>query len=254
MVKKKKKVSSKLRIEKFRKKIVRVGQIERPLRMGIYSKPGVGKTTFCATARKVLIADCNEEGTLSIADTKVDVTYIKTFEDVNLLYWFLAKGDHDYETVAIDTITSLQGLGLKFVLDQAAELDLTKDPQMANRQDWGKLNNLMIDIINNFRNLPMNLIITAHERSREEEDGDIEVYPLMTPGTRTHFEGVMDIIGRYYIREVVKNDKRKIVRRMLVGPHEKYISKSRAKVLPMILKNPTFPSILKQIRRAKKNG
>jgi len=244
MVKKKR---SRVDIEGFRDKIVSVNKSKRPLRIGVYGKPGVGKTTFCASAPKVLIIDCGEEGTMSIKDTGVDVYYIKEFEDINLVYWFLAKGTHEYQTVAIDTITSLQAMGLKYVLHEASDLDLTKDPAMADRRDWGKLNILMQDIITNFRNLPMHIIFTAHERTKEEEDGEIEVYPLMTPGVRSHFEGMVDIIGRLYTREMEVNGKRKVVRRMLVGPHDRYISKSRSKKLGRIIKDPTFPSILKGI-------
>lgn len=244
MVKKKR---SRVDIEGFQDKIVPANKSRRPLRMGLYGKPGVGKTTFCASASKVLLIDCGEEGTMSIKDTNTDIYYVKEFEDINLVYWFLAKGQHEYETIAVDTITSLQAMGLKYVLNEASELDLTKDPAMADRRDWGKLNVLMQDIVTNFRNLPMNIIFTAHERTKEEEDGDVETYPLMTPGLRSHWEGMMDLIGRLYTREMEVKGKRKIVRRMLVGPHDKYISKSRSKRLPRIIKDPTFPSILKKI-------
>jgi len=255
MAKKRKKKSSRINIEEFEKKIVSASKRRRPLRMGIYGRPGTGKTTFCATAPHVLIVDC-EQGTMSIEDTGVKVIEIKEFEDMNLVYWFLAKGDHNFKSVAIDSLTSLQAMGLDFVLNEAASLDLTKDPKMADRRDYGKLNKLMIDIINNFRSLPMHVIMTAHERSREEEDGDVEIYPLMTPGTRSHFEGVIDVIGRLYTREIEVEGrrgkpKRKVVRRLLVGPHSRYISKARAPKssrLPPIIKDPTFPVILKKIR------
>ena len=246
----KKKKRSRIDVEAFKDKITPVGKMKKPLRIGIYGKPGVGKTTFCASAPNVLLADCNEEGTLSIVDTKVDVVYLKTFDEINLLYWFLAKGDHKYETVAIDSITSLQAMGMKFVMDEASEMDLTKDPAMMDKRDWGKLNNLMSDVIINFRNLPMHIIFTAHERVREEEDGNIEIFPQMTPGVRATFEGIIDVIGRLYVREITVDEKRKIVRRLLVGPHEKYISKTRSKHSEHIVKDPTFPLILKKIRRS----
>ena len=248
--KKKKKKKSSVDIESIRKRIVPVKRTKKPLKVGVYGKPGVGKTTFIAMAPKVLLIDCNEEGTLSIEDLGIDVIYIKKFEDINLIYWFLAKGTHKYKTVGIDSITSLQAMGLKFVLDEAASLDLTKDPAMPDRRDYGKLNILMSDVIENFRNLPMHVIFSAHERTREEEDGDIEVFPLMTPGVRSHFEGLMDIIGRLYTREVEnESGKRKIVRRMLVGPHDRYITKTRSKKLGSIIKDPTFPLMLKKTGR-----
>lgn len=246
----KKKRRSRIDVESIREKIVPVTKTKKPLKVGIYGKAGVGKTTFCAGAPRVLLIDCNEEGTLSVEDSGIDVIYIKRFDEIDLVYWFLAKGKHKYKTVAIDSITSLQAMGLKFVLKEAAELDLTKDIAMPDRRDYGKLNILMSDVIENFRNLPMHVIFTAHERTREEEDGDIEVFPLMTPGVRSHFEGLMDIIGRLYTREVeTEGGKRRVVRRMLVGPHDRYVSKTRSKKLGAILKDPTFPLILKKTGR-----
>ena len=246
----KKKRKSHIDVESFRKKIISIKGTKKPLKVGIYGKPGVGKTTFCAGAPNVLLIDCNEVGTLSIEDTGIDVRYIEKFDEIDLAYWFLAKADHKYKTVAIDTITSLQNMGLKFVLKESATLDLTKDPTMPDRRDYGKLNILMQDVIEKFRNLPMHVIFTAHERTREEEDGDIEVFPLMTPGVRSHFEGLMDIIGRLYTREIEdEGGKRRVVRRMLVGPHDRYITKTRSKKLGSIIKDPTFPLILKKTGR-----
>ncbi len=235
---------------KFKSKIAPVKSIKRPLRIGVYGKPGVGKTTFCASGPKVLLVDMDEEGTLSVKDRNIDVTYVKTFEEIDLLYWFLKKGDHSYGTVALDTVTSLQRIGLSFVLKEAAELDLTKDPQMPDRRDYGKLTVALTDVLLNFRNLPMNLILTAHERSSSEEEGELDIYPDLTPRIRSVYEGCVDIIGRLYTREIENDEgKRKVVRRMLVGPHERYISKSRSSALGAILKNPTFPAIAKTIAK-----
>ena len=250
MVKKNKR-SSTIDISSVPGKIVSVNSIRKPLRIAIYSKPKVGKTTFCATAPKVLIVDCNEEGTLSIRDSGVDATYIKEFEEINLIYWFLARGKHKYETVAIDTISSLQTMGLDYVMGEAASLDLSKDPKMPDRRDYGKLSVIMNDVIYNFRNLHMNVIFTAHERSSEEEEGEVQIYPDLTPRVRQTFTGAVDIIGRLYIKELDKNGKRSRERRMLVGSHDKFISGDRSGKLGYIFKNPTFPRIIGRINGGK---
>ncbi len=252
MVKKKKvtRRSSSLNVEAFRHKIVPVRRSGKPINLCIYGKTGVGKTTFCATAPDVLLVDCNELGTMSIEDTGIDVTYITSYEEINLLYWFLAKGNHNYKSVAIDTISSLQALCLSFVLGEAAAMDLSKDPKMPDRRDYGKITVLMSDVILQFRNLPLNVIFTAHERSWSEDEGEVEVCPDLPPRVRAILEAAVDILGRLYTKEVeTPTGKRTIERRLLVGPHDKYRSKSRKKALGYIIRHPTFPLIMGQNRR-----
>ena len=101
----------------------------------------------------------------------------------------------------------------------------------------------------------MNVIFTAHERKYGEDDGDLEVYPDLTPSTRSIFEGAVDIIGRMYTKEVEdKTGRKRIERRLLVGPHETYISKDRSGSLGRIFKNPTFPRIMQAIKNGSQEG
>lgn len=213
-----------------------------------YAKPKRGKTTLAATGPKPIIIDCNEKGTLSVRNFKdVKKFRIETWTDIDLAYWFLKAGQHDRETVAIDTVTSLAQLCMKFVLGDEASRDPTRDPDMPSKREWGKVGELMKTTIINFRNLPMNVVFLAQERRGYSEDDDEapEVYPDVSPSVRATLTPAVDIIGRLYVKEVVqkggdgKKETSVMERRLLIGAHEVYTTGDRSEAgLPDVIRLP----------------
>lgn len=219
----------------------------------IYSRQGSGKTSLCATAPKPLIID-TERGTASIRRRKgTDVYRLNHFSEIDPIYWFLKGGKHDYETVAIDTITRLTSHALRYAmgdtnLDEARSID---DMQYPTKRDWGATTELMKDVILRFVALPMNIIFTAHETTYEAEEEEIVAGPVVNPGVRQVLLGHVDITGRLYVKEVKKEGSQKpgYERRLLIGPHESFESKDRSGDLPRIIRDPDMTKIIKQIRK-----
>jgi hypothetical protein len=130
---------------------------------------------------------------------------------------------------------------------------------MASRQAWGKIGKLMKTQITNYRNLPMNTIFTATERSRESEEGGedeelIRVWgPNVSPSVTSHLEQAVGTIGRLVKREVViKNKKRGTTRRevrsrLLLADSERYVSKDRNGVFGEFIDAPDFTEMLRLI-------
>jgi len=217
------------------------------LKLLAYGNNGKGKTRFGASGpRPLLVVDCNEKGTLSIRNfSEVDVFPIEIFTDVDLAFWHLKRGGHKYQTVVIDTVTSLAQLCMKFVLGDESSRDPTKDPNMPSKREWGKVGELMRTVILNFRNLPMNVVFLAQERrgfSDDEEEAP-EVFPEVSPSVRTTLTASVDIIGRMYVKEVVRkgeDGKGKGTQpeyRILIGPSERYVTKDRSEAgLPGIIR------------------
>lgn len=220
------------------KKIQSVGESFKHLKLLAYGQNGKGKTRLGASGpRKVLIIDCNEKGSLSVRNFEgVDVFPIEVWSDIDLAYWYLHSGNHDYETVVLDTETSLAALCMKFVLGDLASRDPTRDPSMPDKRHWGKVGELMKTQILQFRNLPMHVIFLAQERRGFTDDDEEapEVFPDVSPGIRTTLTAAVDIIGRMYVREVVvkekgeKKQKSVTEYRMHIGPSERYITKDRS--------------------------
>lgn len=240
------------------KRIENISEVVDRLVFCIYARNGQGKTTFGASGDKPLIIDC-EGGTPSIRKHKDAKKFtIKTWTDIDLIYWYLKAGKHDRKTVVIDTVTALAALCMKFVLGDEASRDPTKDPNMPTKREWGKVGELMKTVIMNFLSLEdMTVVFLAQERkSFVDDDSDElpEVYPDLSASSRQMMTAHANIIGRMYTKRVVVRDgkgkkKKKLEHRMLVAPHDLYLAKVNIEDhgLPDIIKEPNIPKIMDMI-------
>lgn len=244
--------------EKAKSLIQKVGDVEDYLKLVIYGRNGMGKTTFGASSDlKTLIIDFNEQGTLSVRSRKnVSVYRVQFWDEIDWIYWYLKAGKHDYEVVVLDTVSSMAVIGMKWVLGDELSRDASRDPIMPDKRSWGKLGQLMQNQIYNFRNLPMHVVFTAHERNTTTEDEEggtlLETHPELSPAPRSTLLGAVHVVGRLFTREVqVKGDsKKKTERRLLVGPHPRYVSKIRKDMdvqIPAVVRNPTLQYFLENV-------
>jgi phage nucleotide-binding protein len=242
------------------KKIKRASDHPLNLSVVVYARPKVGKTRFCATAPDVLIIDCDEQGTDSTRDDLDPMTVrITTWSEINDIYWYLQSGAHDYRSVAIDTVSGLQTLAMNYVLGDEAARDASRDPDQPSQRIYQKVTQLMKVQITNFRNLPMNVIFTAHTRTREQGEGEEDITyvtgPNLSPATQSHLLGAVGLIGYMLKREVtVKRGERKVkVRRvrMLIGPSDRFETGVRYSALADLpyIDNPNFSDMLELIRQ-----
>lgn len=231
-------------------RIVPAADAEPHVKVLVYGRNGKGKTRFGATGPNPLIIDINEKGTRSVRRSNAEVMPVKTWQDIGNTYWFLKHGDHEYETVVIDTLTSMHALCLRFVMKDNARLDPSKEPDTPSKRDWGRAGKLMERWLYAYRNLPMHVIFLAQERVlREEETGEVELVTVDLPaGARSMALGSVEVIGRVFRRERrTKRGKKKISTwetLMLVGDHELYDSKDRTGALPRIMRQPTMEQII----------
>ena len=233
-----------------------VGEVEDYLAMLIYGRGGMGKTTFGASSGlKTIVIDFGEKGTLSVKkQPNVFVYRVQFWSELDWIYWYLKSGKHDYKVVVLDTVSSMAKIGMKWVLGDDASRDANRDPLMPTKQSWGKLGQLLGTAFDNWRNLPMHVIFNAHERSTTTEDEDtggtlIETHPALSPAPREALISVVHVVGRLFTREVTKNTKKgskKVTeRRLLVGPHPRYVSKLRQDptsdiLVPNVVRQPTL--------------
>lgn len=239
-------------IASVKKRIVSVRDAEPFVKVLLFGKNGKGKTRTGATAPNCIILDCNEKGTKSVRSYPgVEVFHAKNWEDAVWFYWFLRSGDHEYESFMVDTVTGMQGLCMNQVLKEGEDRDPAKDPKMASMRDYGKVNQLMKDMLLWMRNLPMHVVFIAQERAFEnDETGETEKVPDLSPGSRATLTACVDFIGHIRAKEVRSVNKRtkKEVKKwrtiMLIGPHETYLTKDRSGVLPRLMADPSIPAII----------
>lgn len=242
---------------RVKKKIKPASKLPQNQNVCIYGDSGVGKTRLAASAPKVLIIDVNDQGHDSVRrDYDPDVYPCTHWSEVNDIYWFLQEGDHEYESVAIDTLTNLQNVCMDFVLGDEASRDASRDPDMPSRQMWGKVGKLMRTQIINYRNLPMNVIFVAQLREKQigddddMEDNEIFYGPEVSPSIQKTLKAAVGTIGYLTKKEVVVKNKKKgtarkeVRRRLLLGDSERYLSKDRNGVFPAHIDAPDLTDML----------
>jgi hypothetical protein len=248
----------KLKPSQVASKIVDVEEASPFVKVLVYGRNGKGKTRFAASAPNCLILDINEEGTLSARSFKgTKVFHIKNWYDIPAVYWYLRKGDHPYQSVALDTLTAMQTLAMDQVLYEGYERDQNKDPKVPTKRDWGTTATMMKEQINNFRNLPMNVIFTAQERhiggGDEEDDEEKLITADLPAGSRGAALGAVQVIGRAYKKEVKakrkgkRRAKSKWEFRLFVGDHKELDTKDRTGSLGTVLREPSVPKIIKAV-------
>lgn len=203
-----------------------------------------------------LVIDCNERGFASVRKQKnVKIYKLRTWEDLDPIFWYLKTEDHPFKVVVIDTITMLAMVGMKWVLKDDYDRDMTRDPQSPDRRSWGKLGEMLKDAIIKFRNLDMHVIFLAQEKTSTSDDDEggtiIETHPELSPAPRSVLLSSVDIIGRMYTKEVEVNrngvTSKRMERRMLLGTHPKFVSGNRYEELRPIERNPTLGALLDKI-------
>jgi len=255
-------------IVRVKKRIKPASKLPKRYRACFYGRSGQGKTRLASTAPKPLLIDVNDEGTASVRnDYDPDVYEVKFWQEINDVFWFLQAGDHDYETVILDGVTSLQSLCMKFVLGDESSRDASRDPDMPSRQVYGKVGELMKTQIINYRNLPMHVIFTALERKKvtgddADDDMDMEIFssPQVTPSVADTLEAAVGMIGYISTTQVYgpkkKGEKKRsrVTRiRLLVGPSSRYLTKDRYGLMVPYVDSPNVQTMLNDIYGTKED-
>ena len=181
----------------------------------IYGAPGTGKTTFIGTANKVLVWNL-ESGLIAIRDKEIPYVDIKTLKDLEELYMFLAKWDHDYETFALDSLSELNDI-------LQSEIERKNDGEMWWDGRW-ELKKRMLAILKKFRDLPMNVIFVAQETTKDDNEKITKYIPLLSGSVVRRAPGFFDIVARLTIEDVSdEEDKYKIT----VSGRHNTVTKSR---------------------------
>lgn len=236
--------------------ILPVSEVKDRLLMLVYGMGGQGKTTFGASSGlKTLIIDFNEKGSISVKrQPNVYVYKVQYWTELNDIYWYLKNGNHDFQVVVLDTVSSMALIGMKWVLGDDASRDANRDPLMPDKRSWGKLGEVLKTSFINWCNLDMHVIFTAHERTTvfddEDEGTSITItHPALSPAPRDALISWVHVVGRIYKRKVskkIKGKSKKVTEfRMLVGDNEKYVTKLRQDptsevLVPDIVRNPTL--------------
>lgn len=240
-----------------------------------YGRAGTGKTSLALTfPGKVLLLDINDKGTDSGGDIDPEDAVgmkVQEWEDIEMVYYYLKKNPKKYGTVVLDTVTQLQGLCIKHILEKKKKaVAKAGDWGTMTRREWGDVAALMKEWITNYRDLieiGIEVVFIAQDRVfNQSEDGDDddsslapEIGPRLSPSVSSHLNAEVHVVGNTFIREKTKlveiKGKKKEVRDiqycLRVGPNPLYITKVRKPKgieLPDVIKNPSYDKIINIIK------
>ncbi len=203
---------------------------ERPfINLLLFSEPGVGKTTFAAQAqdhphmKNVLFANI-EGGTISIAYRQdIHAVDVKSVDDLTDMFWDIKRRKYSsVNTVVIDNLSELQRVNLEQIVAEAMTKQKGKtkreSPDDIWQEDYGVSTLQMERIIRWFRNLEINLILTAHAkyvypktgRNKDTTQVDpIVVLPTMTQALCKSVMGLVDFV--WYMGYDAEEDERYLI-------------------------------------------
>ena len=237
------------------------------LKMLVYGPPGVGKTSLLATAglhkltSPILLVNV-EGGMLSVAESGAlglpevpDVVDLESFEHLDNIFWFLAKGDHPYKSVGIDSLSELQMVNLEGIVKK--QLGLASGSGKSRKSlddiwqdDYGTSTQQLRRIVRRFRDLPMHVLFSCHDGSSQDRDKVETVHPMLTPKLRAAVMGYMDIIGYMYMEAESNPDGGEtLTRKLLCRPYGKWQAKDRSpgQKLGTVIDDPSMESIINHI-------
>jgi len=128
------------------------------------------------------------------------------WKDTYDFLYYLRYGEHDRETVVIDTMSALVRAGLRFINKDEEARDDARAPGITDQRTWGRLAVLVTEFMEEAEeicaNRGMHLIYTAQERRLNEEQSEslgVNFVPDFSPAIRSFVTEKPSILARTFL-------------------------------------------------------
>jgi phage nucleotide-binding protein len=224
----------------------------------VYGQPGSGKTVLAGSAdsvpemRKVLYIDF-ESGILPLRDRNPDLEVLpisgeddgRGWYQLQQVYDTLHKGDHDYRTVVIDSLSEVQKLSMYAIMTKLIKDKPDRNRDVPDKREWGINLEQCRRMIRGFRDLPLNTIVVCHEKTDVDQITSKRLtMPKLTGQLPLEVAGFFDEVLYLYVKE---GDDKRMVRKVLTGANGAHIAKDRSDKLPLVISDPDMQKIYQLI-------
>lgn len=206
-------------------------------------------TVFSATAPNPLFLDC-EGGLYSVREKNPDAWRIYSSKDLVEAYDYLKKGQHEYQTVVLDSVTEIH----RMLVDEHA--GQTSSKQTSSKRSsgydmWNDVQRAMGRFLRYFRDLSMHTIYTALEVEDKDITGKRIFAPDLFGKMSARLAGYVDAVFYYTIQIKKDGNDVKTLRFLLTQPTDVIIAGYRkdpaSKVQLERFEKPDFSVILQKM-------
>ena len=209
----------------------------------VYGQAGAGKTTMIKTLPNPIILSA-EAGLLPLAELDIPFIQISTPQDMYEAYSFLRGRPEGIESVAIDSLSEIAEVWLSNITKTGNNGQPLKD----KRQAYGEMANQMIDLVRAFRDLPLNVYMTATQERAQDEDTGYMLYTPSLPGKQ--LPGKLPyLFDEVFCLLTHKNEDGSVQRALLTSGDMKYTAKDRSGKLSAY-EPPDLSAVINKIKSA----
>jgi hypothetical protein len=227
----------------------------------IYGDPGVGKTTFLATASLVpamspmLLLDI-EGGDLSLTGfPNLEVVRVASYKKMQPIYDELYREQNGknppYRTIGLDNLTELRYFSMGDIMLDAkatAKNPDNIDLDVPGMREWGKNSNQIRAVVRGFRDLPCHTFFTAHAKEVENKATEVvKIKPAIPGQLAEELSGFVDLVLYYYVKLVAVKGVTEHKRLMLTTKTANINAKDRSGKLPPVMETPTMEDLIRLI-------
>ncbi len=230
----------------------------------LYGRAKAGKTTLADTApgpRLIIDAEmgssfldseqivwdieAGEACPTGLDEDSAVVVYVHKYETLPKIFEFLDQGQHEFETVIVDSITEIQ----------QRYMDDTIGANAMRIQDWGDLKRRISLSIRGLRDLKshpkkaVNVVFIAALEETHSETGESRQIPSMQGSVGKELPYVVDVTGLLYL-----DKENGGARTLFVGSHSSSDTGDRTGYLPTQIVQPDFLEILNVIEAGAKKA
>lgn len=159
-------------------KIISLEDETESVNLLVYGKSGAGKTVFAGSADRVLFIAPEDDGTISAkrSGSKAHKWPVDNWQDIIDAYMWLYENPEEvaakYDWVVLDSITRMQHMAMRAILDAAIAENASRDPDIPAIQDWQKYYEMFKRFVLAYNSLPVNVLYTALVRNEVDEEGN----------------------------------------------------------------------------------
>ena len=211
----------------------------------LYGEPGVGKTVVAGSSPDALILRPSTDGTESLGKFGYtpEEAVVDTWKEMWDWYDELARGDHGFKWVWLDSITLFQEMGLDDIMYELVQEKPHRDPFQPGVENYGQNMLRLSKWVRQMRTLPINFGMTAHIQRTEDHDGETRYMPaIQGKNMPEKISGYMGIVAALQVREGTDGNDHRV---LLLKKDGKWYAKDRYNLTEQgYIVDPTVPKMM----------